>query len=209
MGSEGSGASEYQMPPTSAVTDDVLLAHLEKVDARVRRLEPMAANLFGLACMERQWRVFERAVAGTEWARLDQPTLRAALDWCWEVAVAPELGGVPHPKSALLESGSTGSSSPLVAAFYIAGTIIDLTTSTARSEPSYARYVANHGIDRIETLVESCEDPGNRYDRLYEVEMARQVRDLDAVPTLRTGEDVDHARVRWCTEDMYDGMWFD
>lgn len=68
------------MPPTSAVTDDVLLAHLEKVDARVRRLEPMAANLFGLACMERQWRVFERAVAGTEWARLDQPTLRAALD---------------------------------------------------------------------------------------------------------------------------------
>lgn len=77
--------------------------------------------------------------------------------------MAPELGGVPHPKSALLESGSTGSSSPLVAAFYIAGTIIDLTTSTAGSDPSYARYVASHGFDRIETLVESCEVPNDNY----------------------------------------------
>jgi hypothetical protein len=195
-----------------------IVRHMKDVAHAISEMPASGAFAFALACTERQWPVFQRAV-GMVPSMVDwRGVLRQRLDVAWEDVkkdeVLPGDESLAPFRELLLSWGageaqvedSGGSSS--VAACEIAGSVVDLLDAIQERDASYARYPSNRNFDLLELLLdersfrlddlkeESGHDPSEiaGVRELIEQEMQQQNQDVQALSKNSSAAGIEEVR---------------
>ncbi len=209
-----------------------IVQHLKDVERALAGMGANAAFAFALACTERQWPVFQRAVRSVPWMVDWQGKLRLDLDAAWQHVLNDTSLSVTEsltPFRQLLISSAagepevedTGGPSSAVA-HTIATAIVDLLGAVEKRAVGYAHLLSGRNFDLLELLLdehgvllndlkeESGPDPSEiaAVRELIEQELQQQDRDVNALRKDSSAAGIEEVRRASVGKNLFGQVWF-
>jgi len=205
--------------------------HIKDVEREVNGMRANAAFAFALACTERQWPVFQRALENVPWLVEGRTILRRELDVAWKHVLSDTLLSFSDSLARFRElllywvagpmeaEEADGFSSALVQT--IANSIVNTLDGVQKSNVSSASFPANRNLDLLDLLLdehgvrledlgeESGDDPAEiaAVRELIEQEIQQQDRDMQALRKDSSAAGIEEARRTSEGENLFGRIW--
>ena len=204
-----------------------VLAHLSRLEERLGQVWPDQVYAFDLACVERQWPIYERSARGRPWDR--SAALRGGIDamWDWLRGAAQPRGFAAVCAEAVF-SDTTGGRPDLtyktvndaeVHALFFVLHLVDLMESIEEERPEECVIWVRRTLDVVDSFISDYDYPGPNttadYDALVDqhplMRNAMDQQNADLALVTRTAEVasiIDQLRVQTSSQSILTDRWF-
>lgn len=188
---------------------DSLIEYLDLVEKIANKLPRKQAFGFALACIERQWPVYERSSIDKPWSGAG---LRSSIDQAWQQLIDDQKmpGYLVERCRRSIPCDDDLDDPEATAAHLISHSAIDLLSALQENESSYCHLPATRNFDLLEMLSDEKKETGSgcNIKPLIDLEVKRQRDDLVTMRVSSNVEQIAALRDTSMTISLFDDAWF-